>query len=51
MDWQQPAALVVVAVTLIALVRRFLRNRGKTCPGDCSCPGNTTRPEENRPHS
>ncbi len=41
MDWQQPAALVVVAAALIALIRRSLRNRGKSCPGGCSCPGKT----------
>jgi len=51
MDWQQPAALVVVALALAALIRRSLRNRGKTCSGDCSCPGDRTMPEENRPHS
>jgi len=46
MDWQQPAALVVVAVALIALIRRSLRMRGKSCPDGCSCPGKTTMPEE-----
>lgn len=46
MDWQQPAALVIVAVALIALIRRSLQMRGKSCPGDCSCPGKGTMPEE-----
>ena len=46
MDWQQPAALLVVAAALIALIRRTLRNRGKICPGDCACPGKGTMPEK-----
>jgi len=44
MDWQQPAALVVVAAALFALIRRSLRMRGKSCPGGCSCPDKTTMP-------
>jgi len=49
MDWQQPAALVLVALALIALIRRSVRNRGKICPGSCSCPGDRIMPKENLP--
>jgi hypothetical protein len=49
MDWQQPAALLVVVAALIALIRRTLRNRGKSCPGDCACPGKGTMPENTMP--
>jgi len=48
MDWQQPAALLVVAVALIVLIRRSLRKGGKTCPDNCSCPGDRTMPKEDR---
>ena len=46
MDWQQPAALLVVSVAVILLIRRSLRKGGKTCPGNCSCPGNRIMPKE-----
>jgi hypothetical protein len=46
MDWQQPAALLVVAAAVIVLIRRSLRKVGKPCPGNCSCPGDRTMPKE-----
>lgn len=43
MDWQEPAALVVVGGTLLLIivqrVRRFRRRGLRSCGADCHCPG------------
>lgn len=43
MDWQEPAALAVVALTMIIMiatrVRRKRRGTGRACAKGCACAG------------
>lgn len=46
MDWQTPAALAVVGLTLILF---FLKRKKGSCGGSCACPKPAAKQENPRP--